>query len=89
MTPTKAVLNEIQENNKKLSDMNTDEYWIQRKEDSKKYQEAINAFSMANLNLNLCKRFLEDIRSINFSMIGAGGKLKQDITEFLETINEK
>ncbi len=70
MTPTKAVLNEIQEN-------------------EKKYSECINAFAMSNLNLNLCKRFLEKIKDVDFSMIGAWGKLKQDITEFLETINEK
>lgn len=55
----------------------------------KKYQEAINAFSVANLNLNLCKLYLEKIKDVDFSMIGASGKLKQEITEFLEIINKK
>ncbi len=54
-----------------------------------KYQVLINKFAETNVNLNLCKLFLEKIKDVDFSMIGAGGKLKQDITEFLETINKK
>ena len=70
MTPIKAVLNEIHENNKRHPDV-------------------IDSFSVVNLNLNLCKTFLLKIKDVDFSMIGAGGKLKQDIAEFLQTINKK
>ena len=53
------------------------------------YQRLLNKFGKTNLNLNLCKLFLEKIKEVDFSMIGSAGKLKQDIDEFLQTINEK
>ncbi len=54
-----------------------------------KYRVLSNKFADTKVNLNLCKLFLGKIKDIDFSMIGVGSKLKQNIDEFLNSLNEK
>lgn len=84
MTPTKKILAQIQEKEKEYSEMNT-EMLIQRKEDNEKYRQALNAFAMANLNLNLCKTFLSKLIQSDLTC----NQTKKVIKDFLETLNNK
>jgi len=80
MTPIKAVLNQLQKNSQ-------DDY--QSDHTNERYESLIRAYAITNANLNLCKHFLESIINVDFSKIGASGKLKVDIKEFLENLNNK
>ncbi len=64
MTPSKQVLTQIQEMEKK------------------NHLEVVDAFSVANMNLNLCKTYLSKLISSHLTSV----ELKRDIKEFLESI---
>lgn len=53
-------------------------------ETKRKYSELINKFAKTNLNLSLCKLFLQKLIDSDRTSV----EVKREIKQFLETINE-
>lgn len=52
---------------------------------SKRHSQAINAFAKTNLNLNLCKTFLQKLVQSDLT----SKECKREIRTFLQTLNDE